>query len=547
MIGMGNVALDVLGRAPTTVTANVSRVAPGARARPLLRRRRITLLGLLAAAVFLPLLGRAPISDHEARVMFTALAMSDAGWPWHATALSVRVPALTPVKAAAGVEASDGQVITVNPWVVPVFESQVRLQKPPLPYWCTAILFRLLGPDAQWARLIPAAMAVVSTLLLFDLARLLLGRRRAWLAALVWVSTYFVIDEFRESMADPYLAFAALAAVWAWVCASEQRPAIGNAAPRRGPIRALVVLFYLCCGLGLLAKGPVVLLHVVVPVVLYALLYGRRPPGAWRAHALGAALMLAVALPWPLMVLRHVDGAIALWWYESLGEFTVNRRNARPWWFYLPQLPLLALPWVVPCALGAARGWPRRRGAWRRRALAPAWLIALALVFSLAQMKKNAYLLPVMPAQCLMAATGLNSLIARYRLRRTRPGAQWVLFGQAAAAMGLACVVTVLLFVHRPHSRFIPTAEQITIGALAMMIGVTVLLMRAGRDGGRLVVAQAVAFALLTAMLIDFPAAVLARPHEENRLPVRGTASVGTGANAARLVWRGAPSYDPSP
>ena len=478
--------------------------------------------------------------------MFTALAMSDAGWPWHATSVNVRVPAPKPGEDAAGVEASNA-VITVNPWIVPVFESQVRLQKPPLPYWCTAVLFRMLGPDAQWARLIPAAMAVVSTLLIFDLARLLLGRRRAWLAALVWVSTYFVIDEFRESMADPYLAFAALTAVWAWVRASDRRPASGRAAPRRDPTFALVVLFHLCCGLGLLAKGPVVLLHVVVPVVLYGLLYGRRPLVTWRAHALGAALMLAVALPWPLMVLRHVDGAIDLWWYESLGEFTVNRRNARPWWFYLPQLPLLALPWVVPGALGVARGWPRRGGAWRRRALAPAWLIVIVLVFSLAHMKKNAYLLPVMPAHCLMAATGLNMLIADYRRRRARSGAQWVLFGQNAAAMGLACAVTVLLFVHRPHSRIIPTAEQITIGALAMMTGATVLLMRAGRDGRRLVVAQAVAFALLTAMLLDFPAAAHARPHEENRLPVRASAFGGAGANAARLVWHGATSYDSSP
>jgi 4-amino-4-deoxy-L-arabinose transferase-like glycosyltransferase len=504
---------------------------------------------MLAAAVFLPLLGRAPISDHEARVMFTALGMSDAGWPWRASGVRVRVPELAPGGARAGVKADSEHVITINPWIVPVLESQVRLQKPPLPYWCTATLFGVLGIDAQWARLVPAALGAVATLLIFDLARLLFGLRRAWLAALVWVSTHFVIDEFRKSMADPYLAFAALAAVWAWVRASELRHAMESGAPRRGTIHALVVLSYLCCGLGLLAKGPVVLLHVIVPVVLYSLLYGRRPPGAWPAHAVGAALMLGTALPWPLMVLQHVDGAIDLWWYESLGEFTVNRRNARPWWFYLPQLPVLALPWVVPWALGAARGWPRRRAAWRRDALAPAWLATLVLVFSMAHMKKNAYLLPLMPALCLMAATGLHALIAAYRRHPTHAAAQWVLFGHATALMGLACAVTVLLFVRFPQSRGIPTTEQVVVGAMAMLTGATALLMRASRDGRRLVVAQALAFALLTALLIDFPAAAHARPHEENRLPARTRAdsSAGPGADAAQLVWRGASSYDPTP
>ena len=81
---MGNVALQA-PRNSATMTAPVSRVRPHPRVSSLARFRAPILLVLLSSAVFLPLLGRAPISDHEARVMFTALTMADAGWPWRAS------------------------------------------------------------------------------------------------------------------------------------------------------------------------------------------------------------------------------------------------------------------------------------------------------------------------------------------------------------------------------------------------------------------------------------------------------------------------------
>src|SRR5947207_12011272 len=102
--------------------------------------------------------------------------------------------------------------------MVPVLNGEIRLQKPPLPYWCSAILFRLFG--IEWsealARFIPALLGALATFFVADLARLLLGRRFAFPAALVWVSSYFIPDEFRKAMADPYLTFFALLAIWGW-------------------------------------------------------------------------------------------------------------------------------------------------------------------------------------------------------------------------------------------------------------------------------------------------------------------------------------------
>src|SRR5207237_9622359 len=108
-----------------------------------------------ACAVLLPLLGRRDIvTSHEARVAQTARNMANSGWPWHAH--SLRVPVVDLIDTPAGKRLApiprEGSM-DVNPWLVPVMNGQLRLQKPPPPYWCAAIAFRLFGLNEQSARL----------------------------------------------------------------------------------------------------------------------------------------------------------------------------------------------------------------------------------------------------------------------------------------------------------------------------------------------------------------------------------------------------------
>lgn len=392
--------------------------------------RFMLLLVCLALPAFLARLGGARIvTSHEARLAATAATMAQSGLPW----------AARPVAAVGGPE-NRRTTRHVNPWLIPVFEGQVRLQKPPLPYWATAALFLALGPSEWAARLLPALMGLAGALLLFGLARDLAGRRTARWAALVWVSTFFVVDEYRKAMADPYLAFFTLSAAWAWV-----RLARTSAPPPQahGKI-ALALAFYLSLALGLLAKGPVLLFHVAVPIVLYTLLYRRRPSLSWKHHALGGLLVLLITLPWPLYVLARVPGALELWRFESVGEFTDNLRNVREWYFYLPALLQICLPWTPLWLAGLVLAAKRRRP----NLLLPAlWSALVVLFFSFVHMKKNAYLLPVMPAMALLVGQVLTLALAWGR--RKLPGAWPKLLLDAQATLGivLGIGIAVLLLI----------------------------------------------------------------------------------------------------
>jgi 4-amino-4-deoxy-L-arabinose transferase-like glycosyltransferase len=367
------------------------------------RPARAIFLSILAAAAFLPFLGRRDIViSHEARVVQTARQMAESGWPWRAAPATVPNVHLVQRADLNGALRLDPDRTTpplhVNPWLVPVLNDEIRLQKPPLPYWCSAILFKLAGHWSEaLARGTPALLGALATLLIYDLARRTLGRRFAVPATLVWVTSYFIPDEYRKVMADPYLAFFALAALWAWIRAT----------------RASLLLFYIATALGLLAKGPPLLIHLLIPIVLYHVLYRRRVPGSISLHIIGIAILIAIALPWPLYVLRHIPHATDIWRYESVGELTDNIDNARPFLYYLPQLLQISLPWTPLWLFGLAIAWRRRR------TLFPLlWYALTVLFFSFVHLKKNAYLLPVMPAQTLLIALAIDRLRASLRLRR---------------------------------------------------------------------------------------------------------------------------------
>jgi 4-amino-4-deoxy-L-arabinose transferase-like glycosyltransferase len=447
---------------------------PSSAPRPFWRDAALPIV--LALVVFLAFLGRRDIvTSHEARVVQVARHMAAAGWPWRADRVQVPAVGITYIEGNAlrlG-PVPDRPPLRVNPWLVPVLNGQVRLQKPPLPYWCLATLFRLFGLDESLARLPSALMGALGTLLVLDLARRLMGRRAGRIAALIWVSSFFMIDEYRRAMADPYLAFFTLVCVWAWIRAS----ALGH--------RTLhwVLVFYVSLALGALAKAPVNFLHVGIALLAFHCCYRRRVPGAWWQHVIGIAAFVVIALPWAAYVWMRVPHVVDLWRYESLGEMGQNVENAREWWYYLPEIFRISIPWtpawlvalIIPFAVGRRPLKPPQR----RRLFPLLWYAITVIFFSFANLKKATYLLPMMPAQVLLITQGL---LAVFAIRRRRPALARdpLIIIQFVIGVGSAIILPVVLWMDQPAVRVVlllpvlafiaalrPLGELKTLGPIA--------------------------------------------------------------------------------
>src|SRR5205814_2971942 len=129
------------------------------------------------------------------------------------------------------------------------------------------------------------------------------------------------------------------------------------------------------------------------------------------------------------------------WAEDSTGAYATAGAKFSSLFQYLLNLPLTAAPWSVLLLIGmivTVLG-PRRR---QRRALWPlVWLVATVLVFTCVPMKKNAYLLPMMPAQTLLIAAALAQTIRVPRAAKDAAIERFVVIAHLVAAIVALAVV----------------------------------------------------------------------------------------------------------
>src|SRR4029078_647935 len=105
-----------------------------------------------------------------------------------------------------------------------------------------------------------------------------------------------------------------------------------------------------------------IFVHVAIALACYHMCFRKRPPGPIWMHIAGLFAFVAVALPWPMSVLRALPEARQIWVSESVAQLSEVSDQHRPWHFYAPQWLLMALPWTPLLIWGVVLRARRRRG-----------------------------------------------------------------------------------------------------------------------------------------------------------------------------------------
>ena len=313
-------------------------------------------------------------------------------------------------------------------WLVPELNGEAYSHKPPLLFWLMALGWRAWGVSEWWPRLVVLLASLASWLVLWQLARRL-WREIEGIAALAVVIAGGMLAWVALSTT---LMFDMLLTLWVLVAVLGlgMVPGIG----RRGWL-----LYGLGLGLAILTKGPVALLHLLPAALLgpWWSAEARADPLQWYAGlGLGAVTGLALAGLWilPAAWLGGEAYASAMLWGQTAGRLYDSFAHARPWWWYLPSLPLLALPWVLwTPALGGLRTALVAREAGTRFCIA--WALPVFVAFSAISGKQLHYLLPVLPPLALLVARGMaTSYSMSYRASRAVAMLPWMVFGALLAA-----------------------------------------------------------------------------------------------------------------
>ena len=353
-----------------------------------------------------------------------------------------------------GGEAREGLVVRemlrTGDWILPLWNGSVVPSKPPLFHWLAAGAAALTGAGVTEHSLrVPSiALAGLVVLLVFLAGRAWGGEHVGFMAALVLATTPQFLNEAGDGRVDMTLTTAITGAQLAFV------HALGGGG---GPTRLVLAL---CLALAMLAKGPVGPGLVGLTALVSALTNRRLGPALRLVRPLPVLVFLAVAGGWYGLAYHHRGmDFVAKQIVSENGEALLgsSRFPYRSPLFYLAPLVLAGFPWTLVLPWALARGW--RSGDLARRH-AVAWAAVVLVFFSLAPLKRAAYLLPLRPALALVIGWWIAEAA-----EEERPAGAWVAVGRGLAVVAAAGLLALAAAAGAVHWGLVPGASLIEQGA----------------------------------------------------------------------------------
>jgi len=301
-----------------------------------------------------------------------------------------------------------------NEYIVPFFNDQPRLNKPPLSYWLVAAAYRVCGVSVWTQRLVGVALLLALFAVVWRFARdLFPGRITAWAAVFIVALTPRLLIMGRRAVIEVALLFFITSAVW---CFHRFR--------RTGHGRYLF-WFYTALAAGFLTKGPVAVALPGLVIVLF--LAWRRE---WRVMGemkpvWGGLWFLLLAAPWFVALgLEMGPRAVGEFFgWENVARYTSESFGPeRGPGFYPGVFMVDFFPWSLLLLSVAGVWWAARRDLSDTERENAGYLVLWCLVplvfFSLAAGKQEYYLMPVYPAAALLLAGTWPLLQRRLALPR---------------------------------------------------------------------------------------------------------------------------------
>ncbi|WP_217433883.1 glycosyltransferase family 39 protein [Caulobacter sp. S45] len=378
------------------------------------------------------------------------------------------------------------------------FQDKPRNLQPVGVYWLEAASASLFGGARApvWAYRLPSLIAaLLAVLLTARLGAMLFGRRAGVGAGLLLAGCALLSFESRMAKIDACLLASVVAAQGALLKAY-----LGQV---RGAGRLNAAAFWTALAVGLLLKGPIVLI-VSGTTALGLVLIERRAAWLKRLHAgWGGLLMLAIAAPWFVAIGIKTHGAFfdKAVRQNLLGKVgRGEQHHGQPPGYYLVLANLTFWPGALATAL--ATPWTWRMRTKRQVRFLLCWVLPTWLMYEAIGTKLPHYVLPLYPALACLACGAATSADgwragAFGRAAAVTYGALWLVISGALASAGAALVW-----------RYAHHLDPVAIGFGMVAFGAciaTLVLVRRGAGGaasGAAIVGAAVIYAGLYAHVL---------------------------------------------
>jgi len=325
------------------------------------------------------------------------------------------------------------EMIQRGDYVVPYFNDQLRLDKPPLTYWAQVASYRIFGENDFAARFPSAIAAALTAISVFAWGRGIGGGKVGWWAAIIFTLSLQTFVHAKAAVADMWVVLFITIAHWAGYELIEHRtPNTQRSTPnsetpgQTSNIKHQTSIwwftFYLSLALGFLAKGPIA--WTALLTVGAAIIYTRDWHAVRRFKFIGGSLLTLVVIAlWGVPALIQTHGEF---FTVGIGRHVVARsfmtlegHGAGSVGMYVLLLPFYFVtvfvsffPWSIKLPWLARRLWRNRKAgvdvSGYNRDPINAYLIAgiavIFIIFTLVSTKLPHYTLPAFPLLGLLLA-----------------------------------------------------------------------------------------------------------------------------------------------
>jgi len=271
------------------------------------------------------------------------------------------------------------------------------LEKPPLQFWLTFVVFGIFGPTELAVRFIPA-LAGIGTALLLSLWAWQATKERgvAVLAGVLFTLGQFALfHAFRTGDLDGLLVFCITLALYSYW--------------RSWTVPRWIVIWGVACAAAVMTKSFVGLLPLIIVGMDVLLSRGWRRIG-WGNIFWAIAAFIVLAAPWHIVETFRFGSAF---WDSYFGMHVLERTTeslftATPWYWYVQIIFNRFAPfsYLLPLVLliSGWRWWKQKNGLDRLLLIST---IITFVMFSYIKTRREWYILPIYPGLALLLAMTL--------------------------------------------------------------------------------------------------------------------------------------------
>ncbi len=299
-------------------------------------------------------------------------------------------------------------------WITPYFDYGVPFWgKPPLSFWCQALFYDIFGIHDFAARLPSFLITLLTAWLIYNFLTRISNKTTALLAIVIYTSMALVYVVSGVVLTDTYLNFATTMSLISFLMVLK------------GENKYSKYLFFGGLGLGLLAKGPLVLAIVGGTITIWLLFSfkNRIKKLALFPWISGLFLMMIIALPWYIsaeiktpgflkyfIIGEHFNRFVYSGWEGDLYGSAHEKFHGYIWltWLYA------SLPWGIISLLLLVKNFKINKSSYIEKLRDDyfffyiVWALFVMMFFTLAGNILSTYVLPSLPPLSILLALYLG-------------------------------------------------------------------------------------------------------------------------------------------